>query len=101
MILEPNKITSVTASTISSFYLSDGTRCRDLSFLMLSVKPAFSLSSLTLIKRLVCSSTLSAIGVVLSAYLRLLIFLLAVLIPACDSSSPAFYMMYSAQKLNK
>ena len=35
-----------------------------------------------------------------SAYLRL-IFLLAVLIPACDSSSPAFHMMYSAYKLNK
>ena len=30
------------------------------------------------------------------AYLRLLIFLLAVLIPACDSSSLAFCMMYSA-----
>ena len=31
-----------------------------------------------------------------SAYLRLLIFLLAILIPACASSSPAFLMMYSA-----
>ena len=28
-------------------------------------------------------------------------FLLAILIPACASSSPAFHMMYSAQKLNK
>ena len=36
-----------------------------------------------------------------SAYLRLLIILLAVLIPACASSSPAFRMMYSAYKLNK
>ena len=35
------------------------------------------------------------------AYLRLLIFLLAILIPACASSSPAFLMMYSAYKLNK
>ena len=33
--------------------------------------------------------------------MRLLIFLLAVLIPACVSSSPAFLMMYSAYKLNK
>ena len=33
-------------------------------------------------------------------YLRLLIFLPAVLIPACDSSSLAFCMMYSAYKLN-
>ena len=36
-----------------------------------------------------------------SAYLRLLIFLPAILIPACASSSPAFIMMYSAYKLNK
>ena len=28
-------------------------------------------------------------------------FLLAVLIPACDSFSLAFYMIYSAYKLNK
>ena len=34
-------------------------------------------------------------------YLRLLIFLLAILIPACASCSPAFLMMYSAYKLNK
>jgi len=39
--------------------------------------------------------------VVSSAYLRLLIFLLAILIPACAYSSPAFLMMYSAYKLNK
>ena len=38
--------------------------------------------------------------VVLSAYLRL-IFLLGLLIPACDLSSPAFLLMYSAYKLNK
>ena len=36
-----------------------------------------------------------------AAYLRLLIFLPAILIPACVSSSPAFLMMYSAYKLNK
>ena len=36
-----------------------------------------------------------------SAYLRLLMFLLAILIPACCSSSAAFRMMYSAYKLNK
>ena len=38
---------------------------------------------------------------VLSAYLRWLIFLPAILIPACASSSPAFRMIYSAFKLNK
>ena len=47
------------------------------------------------------SSSLFAIGVVSSAYLRLLIFLPAILIPACASFSPAFQMMYSAYKLNK
>ena len=36
-----------------------------------------------------------------SAYLRLLIFLLEILILACASISPAFCMMYSACKLNK
>ena len=39
--------------------------------------------------------------VVSSAYLRLLIFFPAILIPACASSNPAFLMMYSAYKLNK
>ena len=41
-----------------------------LVFWMLSFKPAFSLSSFTFIKRLLSSSSLSAIRVVLSAYLR-------------------------------
>ena len=36
-----------------------------------------------------------------SAYLRLLIFLLAILIPACASSSLAFHLMCSAYKLKK
>ena len=80
---------------------SDGTRCHDLSFWMLSFKPVLSLSSFTFIKRLFSSSLLSAIRVVSSAYLRSLIFLLAILIPACASSSPAFHMMYSSYKLNK
>ena len=71
-----------------------------LVFWMLSFKPTFSLSSFTFIKRLF-SSSLSAIRLVSSAYLRLLIFLLAILIPACASSSPAFLVMYSAYKLNK
>ena len=66
----------------------------------MNFKPAFSLSSFTL-KRLFSSSSLSAIRVVSSAYLRLLIFLPAILIPACDSSSLAFHVMYSAYKLSK
>ena len=53
-------------------------------------------SSFTLIKRLFASSSLSVISVVSSEHLRLLISLLAILIPACASSSPAFHLMYSA-----
>ena len=44
---------------------------------------------------------LSVIRVVASAYLRLLVFLLTVLIPALASSGLAFWMMYSAYKFNK
>ena len=68
---------------------------------MLNFKPAFSLSSFTLIKRLFSYSLLFTIRVVSSAYLRLLIFLPAILILTCDSSSLAFHMVYSAYKLNK
>ena len=71
-----------------------------LVFWKLSFKPTFLLFSFTFIKRLF-SSSLSAIRVVSSAYLRLLIFLPAILIPASASSSPEFLMMYSAYKLNK
>jgi len=65
-------------------------------FWMLRFKP---LSSVTFIKRLF-SCLHSAIRVVSSAYLRLLIFLPEILIPACASSSLAFHMMYSVYKLN-
>ena len=72
-----------------------------LVFWMSSFKPALSLSSFTLIKKLFSSSLLlSPIGVVWSLYLRLLVFLPEILIPACDSSSPAFHMMYSVYTLN-
>ena len=70
-------------------------------FWMLSFKPTFPLSSFTFVKRLFRSSSLSAIRVVSSAYLRLLIFLPAILIPTYASSSQAFLTMYSAYKLNK
>ena len=68
---------------------------------MLSFKPAFSLSYFTFNKRLFSSSPLSAIRVMSLAYLRLLIFLPTILIPACASCSSAFYMMYPTYKLNK
>ena len=95
VILEPPKII---VSHCFPIYLpwSDGTGCHDLSFLRLSFKPTFSLSSFTFIKRLFSSSSLSAVRVVSSDYLRLLIFLPVILIPDCASSSPEFLMMYTA-----
>ena len=53
------------------------------------------------IKRLFNSSLLSAFKVVSSADLRVVVFLPAVWLPVCDSSSLAFCMIYSACKLNK
>ena len=87
----------------SPFYLQEmmGLDAMILSFWMLDVKPDFPLSSFILIKRFFSSSSLSVIRVVSSVYLRLLIFLPAILIPACDSSRLAFPMMYSAYKVNK
>ena len=70
-------------------------------FWTLSFMPALSLSSFTFIKRLFSSSSFSAIRVLSSVYLRLLIFLPEILIPACNSSSLTIHIMYSAYKLNK
>ena len=72
-----------------------------LGFWMVSFKSSFSLSSFTFIKRLFSSSSLSTTRVGSCAYLRLLIFLPVILIPAYASSFPAFLMMYSTYKLNK
>ena len=99
VILEPKKGKSDTVSAVSPS-ISHEVMGPNV-FWMLSFKPTFSLSSFTFIKRLFSSSSLYAIRVVSSAYLKLLIFLPANLIPACASSSPAFLMMYSAYKLNK
>ena len=97
VILEPKKIKSVTISTFSSSICHEVMRPDDMIFVfwMLSFRPAFLFSSSTFAKRLFSSSLLSTRRVVSSAYLRLLIFLLAILIPTCDPSSLAFQMMYS------
>ena len=100
VILEPKKIKTVTLLP-SICHEVMGPDAMIFVFWMLSFKPAFSLSSFPFIKRLFSSSSLSAIRVVSSAYLRLLIFLQVILIPACASSRLAFHMMYSAYKLNK
>ena len=89
VILEPRKIKSDTVPTVSPSisYKVMGPDAMILVFRMLSFKPTFSLSSFTFIKSLFSSPLLSALRVVSSAYLRLLIFLRAILIPACASSS--------------
>ena len=91
VILEPPKIKSVTVSIVSPSICHEvmALDAMILVFWILSFKPTFSLSSFTLIKRLFRSS-LSAIRVVSFVYLRLLIFLPVILIPACVSSSLHF-----------
>ena len=102
VILELKKIKSVIVSIVSPSICHEviGLDAMILVFWMLSIKPAFSLSSFTFIRRLF-NSSLSAVKVVSLAYLKLLIFLLAVLILACASFSLVFRMMYSTCKLDK
>ena len=103
VILEPKTIKSDTFPTVSPsiFHEVMGPDTMVLVFWVLSFKPTFPHSSFTIIKRLFSSSSISAIRVVSSPYLRLLIFLPAILIPPCASSSPVFLMIYSTYKLNK
>ena len=84
---------SVTVSIVSPSICHEvmGLDAIILVFLMLSFKPAFSPSCFTLIKRLFSYSLLSAIRVVSSVYLRLLIFLPAILIPIFESYSKIAY----------
>jgi len=93
----------VTVSTISPSICHEVMGPHAMIFVsrMLCFKQTFSFSSFTFIMRLYSSSSITAIRVVSSAYLRLLMLLPAVLIPVYASSSPTFVMMYSAFKLNK
>ena len=85
---------SVTASNFSfSIYHEVMGPDAMILVVLLEFKPAFSLSSFNLIKMLFISSSLSDMRVVSSAYLKLLIFLLANVIPACASSSSAFHLI--------
>ena len=92
VILEPKKIKAVTVSIVSPSICHEvmGLDAMNLIFWMLSFNPAFSLSFFTFIKSLFSSSLLSTIRVVSSAYLRLLIFLPAILIPACTHPTRHF-----------
>ena len=103
VILEPPKIKSLMVSIVSPSICHEvmGSGAMILVFWMFSFKLTFSLSSYTFIKRLFSSPLLFTLRVVSSAYLRLLISLLAILIPAYASSSPISRMIYFAYKLNK
>ena len=91
VILEPKKIKSVTVSIISPSICHEvmGPDAMILVFESWVLSRLFH-SSFTFIKRLFSFSLLSVLRVVSSASLRLLIFLPAILIPACASPSPAF-----------
>ena len=94
-----NKSVAVSVASPSIYHEIMWSDTMILGFWILSFKPTFSLSSFTFIKRLF-NSSLSAIRVVSSAYLRLLIFLLAIFIPACASPSPVFRLtIYSLDVL--
>ena len=103
VILEPKKRKSDTVSTVSPSICHEvmGLDAMIFIFWTLSFKTTFSHSSYIFTKRLFRYFSISAITVVSSAYLRLSIFLPAILIPACASSRPEFLMMYSAYKVNK
>ena len=109
VILEPKRRKYVTTFMFSpySFHVVMGPDAMILVFffffffVIFSLKLALSLSSFTLIKRPFSSSLLSAIRVVSSTHLRLLMFLPHFLIPACNLFSPAFLMMCSECRLNK
>ena len=103
VILEPKKIKSATVSIVTPFVYHEvmGLDAMIFIFWMFSFKLHFSLFSFTFIKSIFSSSSLSAIRVMSYGYLRLLIFLLAILIPPGASSILAFHMIYSAYKLSK
>ena len=94
--LDPKKIKPVTVSIVFPSIFHEMTRCHDLCFLNAS----FFTLLFYFIKRLFISFSPSAIKVVSSAYMRLLIFLPTILIPACASSSLVFCMVYSTYNLN-
>ena len=102
LVFEPKKIKFPSVSIFFSIYLpwSDRTRSMILLFECSVLRQLFY-SSFTCIEKLFRSSSIYAIKVVSSVYLRLLIFLKAILIPDWVSSSPACHRIYSAYKLNK
>ena len=104
VISEPKKMMKFHYFYLFPFHLpcKNGARWHYLSFffLIFTFKLALSLSSFILIKSLFISSSFFAIRVVSYAYLRSLMFLPRILIPACNSSSPTFLIMCSVYRLN-
>ena len=80
LILESKKRKSVSTSTFSPSIFHEVMGPDDMIFVFLiySLKPTLPLSSFTLIKRLFSSSFLSAITVVSSTFMRLLMFLVVI-----------------------
>ena len=95
VLLEPKKVKSFTVSTISPSICHEvkGSNAMIFVFWMLSFKLLFH-SSFTFIKRLFRASSLSAIRVMSSAYVRLLLFLPVILIPAFTLSSSIFFFFF-------
>ena len=101
VILEPKKRKSVTASIFAPYICHEalGLDIMILVFLIFSLIQLFhSLPSPSSRDSLV---PLHFLPLASSSYLRLLMFLLPVLIPAYNSSSPAFLMKCSVYRLNK
>ena len=104
VILEPQDNKICHCFQFLPFYLprSDGTGYHDLSFVNVEFQASFFTPLFHLHqKMLVPLFFFSAVRVVSSAYQWLMIFLLEILIPACDFSSLAFHMTHSPYKLNK
>ena len=105
VILEPKKRKSDTVSTVSPSISHEvmGPDAMTFVFEILSFKLTFSFSSFTFIKRLFSSSLLSSIRVVSSSccHPEFVAISSAILIPACNPSSPAYLMLCSAYTLNK
>ena len=97
VILEPKNIKSIIVSIVfpSTFHEVMGPDVIILFFECWVLSQLFTLL-FHFHQEALSSFSLSSLRVVSSAYLKLFIFLPAILIPARASSSPAFRMMYSA-----
>ena len=100
MILETKKIKCLTVSIVSPSTCHE-VMGPDAMILECWVLSRLFHSSLSPSSRGSSSSSFSAIRVVSSVHLRVLVFLLAILIPVYASSSLASLMMYSTYQLNK